>query len=223
MTVSESTRVARSRQDLAELQAQLRDHEVVLAALREEVAELRSLLHRAQREALRRIDELRGVAHGSAAVGLPSGAPVADPVEEVSGGQRPVARAAPMGDAEYRRVVTRIRTLVRTVVPVGSTVAVVTRGDHALVDLDGREGWHLPRCEDGRYAGHHPENSEAAIGHLEDLRSRGARFLLVPVTARWWLEYYEGFRRHLEERYRLLVNRDDACVIFALDSQEDER
>ena len=104
--------------------------------------------------------------------------------------------------------------------PAGATVAVVSRGDPALVDLEGRDGWHFPRTEDGRYAGHHPENSDAAIAHLEQLRALGAYFLLVPITSGWWLEYYDRFHHHLSTNYRVVVNRDDACAIFALDQAE---
>jgi len=214
------------RDDDVDLLTQLHDHAALLAALREEVAELRSLLGRAQRETVRRIDELMDVAHRVAPIApsvtgdpMPCTAYEVPEAPEAFGGERPVARAAPVGDAEYRRVVMRIRTLVRTVVPPGSILAVVSRGDHALVDLDGRDGWHFPRGGDGRYAGHHPKDSAAAIAHVEELCSQGARFLLVPVTAAWWLEYYEGFRRYLEQRGRVVVDRDDTCIIFALDSQ----
>jgi hypothetical protein len=97
---------------------------------------------------------------------------------------------------------------------------VVSRGDDALVDLDGRTGWHFPRCDDGRYAGHYPKDSESAISHLEDLRRKGVRYLVIPATALWWLDHYEGLRSHLEQHYRLLVHRSDACAIYALDAQE---
>ena len=39
----------------------------------------------------------------------------------------------------------------------------------------------------------------------------------------WWLEHYEGFRKHLEERYQLLVHQDETCLIYALHESEAER
>jgi hypothetical protein len=119
--------------------------------------------------------------------------------------------------ADYLRVVSRLKALVRTLVPVGSVVAVASRGDESLVDLDGRIGWHFPRNTDGRWAGYHPHDSAAAIAHLEELRRHGARFVLFPATARWWLDYYAGLRRHLETDGRLVLDREDTGALFALD------
>jgi hypothetical protein len=44
--------------------------------------------------------------------------------------------------------------------------------------------------------------------------------LLFPATAFWWLEHYEGFRRHLKSRYRVVVEREDVCLIFDLRAPE---
>jgi len=153
------------------------------------------------------------------------GAPAADDGASGNGSPGRASRArartaAPISGAEYARLVTRIRALVRTVVPGDAVVAVVSRGDDALIDLDGRLGWHFPRCDDGRYAGHYPKDSDAAVAHLEEQRRRGARYLLFPATSLWWLDYYDDLRQHLDRTYRLVVRRDDACAIYALDSQE---
>jgi hypothetical protein len=127
---------------------------------------------------------------------------------------------APMDPVDYSRLVTRIRSLARTVIPFNAVVAVVSRGDDALVDLDGRIAWHFPRLDDGRWIGHHPRDSEEAIAHLERLRRQGARYLLFPSTALWWLTHYEEFKRHLESTSTPLARHDDACRIFALQPQE---
>jgi len=218
---------------VAALTARLEEQAGVLAALREEVAELRALVGRSQREVLRRLEELQ-VSAGPVGWPAVSPAPVG-PLDAGSGDatldtqtELPGIAANDlqaglqqrMGGADYARLVTRIRALVRTVVPGDAVVAVVSRGDDALIDLDGRLGWHFPRCDDGRYAGWYPKDSPAAIDHLEEVRRRGARYLLFPATTLWWLDYYEGLRRHLEQRYRLVVRRNDACVIYALNSQE---
>jgi hypothetical protein len=139
---------------------------------------------------------------------------------EITGATDTVHPAQEIDPAAYARLVTRIRALVRTVVPADAIVAVVSRGDDSLIDLDGRAGWHFPRCDDGRYAGHHPRDSQTAIAHLEELRRRGARYLVFPATGLWWLEHYDELRRHLEDSYRLVVHHDDACLIFDLDRQE---
>ena len=96
-------------------------------------------------------------------------------------------------------------------------MVVVSRGDEALLDLgDGRLGWHFPQEEGGVYAGYYPADSAEAIAHLEELREKGAGFLLFPETAFWWLESYKEFGEYLEHRYQLFVRREETCLIFAL-------
>ena len=117
----------------------------------------------------------------------------------------------------YERLIGRIREAVRTSLPPGVTIAVVSRGDDELLRLNGgRRGWHFPQASNGVYAGCYPGDSAAAIAHLEELRSRGADFLLLPETDFWWLQHYGDFRRHLEDRYRVVVDEEGVCVIFSL-------
>ena len=103
-------------------------------------------------------------------------------------------------------------------IPSGATVLVAAKGDEALLRLNGRTGWHFPMAEDGRYAGFHPAGDTAAIAQLEALRARGADHLLLPKTTLWWLDHYEGLRRHLEDRYTALV-ADEHCAIFRLSAE----
>jgi hypothetical protein len=102
-------------------------------------------------------------------------------------------------------------------------VVVVSKGDDELLRLDGRWAWHFPQSEDGVYAGQYPASEEEAIAHLESLRAKGAQFLLFPATAFWWLEHYEGLRRHLKSRYRVVADRKDVCLIFDLRESRTER
>ena len=116
----------------------------------------------------------------------------------------------------YRDLIQRIRCLVRDAVPAGATVAVISRGDDELLKLDGRQAWHFPQCEDGTYAGHHPKDSVACIAHVEQLRSKGAEFLVIPSTALWWLEHYARFGEHLTTHYRALGDEHSPAIIVAL-------
>lgn len=117
----------------------------------------------------------------------------------------------------YRRLVNRIREVANAVLPSDATVVVVSKGDEELLELGpGRRGWHFPRNEAGAYAGYYPADDAEAIAHLEDLRTKGGEFLLLPETSLWWLEHYAAFREHLEERYRPFVREEGACLIFAL-------
>jgi len=128
-----------------------------------------------------------------------------------------VARTPPQKfDAgRYRELVERVREVVASQTPVNSIVAVVSKGDPELVRLPGRRGWHFPQRHDGIYAGHYPADSSAAIGHLAQLRAKGAQYLLFPATAFWWMEHYRQFAEHLESRHAV-VHNDDTCMLYAL-------
>src|SRR5262245_23370603 len=106
--------------------------------------------------------------------------------------------------------------MVTATVPPSQTVLVVSRGDDTLLRLGSRSGWHFPRTSDGRYAGYYPKNSAEAIKHLEELRARGARYLVFPATSLWWLEHYPDFKDHLDRRYECVVRDDKICAIYAL-------
>ncbi len=117
----------------------------------------------------------------------------------------------------YERETQRLREAVGAAVPAGAAVLVISRGDDALLELNGRRAMHFPQAPDGGWAGHHPADSEEAIGHLERLRDGGARYLVVPPTYRWWLDHYEGLREHLEGRYRAVVRDEQAGAIYHLE------
>jgi ectoine hydroxylase-related dioxygenase (phytanoyl-CoA dioxygenase family) len=109
----------------------------------------------------------------------------------------------------------RVREVVTATVPAGATVLVVSRSDDELLRFDGREGWHFPRDEHGAWAGHYPADSAEAIAHLEELRAKGAEYLVFPATSFWWLEHYAEFGQYLEGR-RQAPARSPDCVIFDL-------
>jgi hypothetical protein len=119
-------------------------------------------------------------------------------------------------ERRYRQLRERIRSRVAELVPPGAIALVISKGDGALLDLPGRQGWHFPQTRAGTYAGYHPADSEEAISHLESLRARGAGYLVIPATARWWLDHYTGFRQHLEQHYLRLDRTEDPCAVFAL-------
>jgi GT2 family glycosyltransferase len=114
----------------------------------------------------------------------------------------------------YRELVEQVRRAVEEHIPPGATVLVVSRGDRELIRFDGRRGEHFPQEDDGQYAGHHPADSAEAIARLEQMRERGARYLVLPSSAEWWLGHYDGFVQHLTEQGERLDS--DACVIFRL-------
>lgn len=116
----------------------------------------------------------------------------------------------------YRRLVQHTIDAVGEVVPAEATVAVVSKGDAALLNLPVRAAWHFPQLETGAYAGYYPADSAEAISHLEDLRARGADYLVLPSTAFWWLDHYRVFAEHLG-KYEV-IQRDETCLIYSLTS-----
>ena len=81
----------------------------------------------------------------------------------------------------YLKLVPRVREEANRLLPPGARVAVVGKGDDALLALDGKAGRHFPPGEGGGYAGYHPADSAEAIRHLESLRREGVQFLLFPA------------------------------------------
>src|SRR5260370_954089 len=117
---------------------------------------------------------------------------------------------------EYRQLVRDIRKVARAAIPPGATVAVISKGDHQLLELGGRAAWHFPQEPNGNYTGHHPADSADAIAKLEAARAGGAEFLLVPATAFWWLEFYEHFARHLAACYRVVADQPFTFLIYQI-------
>jgi GT2 family glycosyltransferase/glycosyltransferase involved in cell wall biosynthesis len=117
--------------------------------------------------------------------------------------------------SSYRSLVVKIREAVRTMLPPDAIVLAVSKGDEELLDLPVRAVWHFPRDSEGGYTGYYPADSSAAVNHLEQLRLLGAQYLLFPGTAVWWLDYYDDFRRYLDEHYRRMP-QSEHCLIYHL-------
>jgi len=99
-------------------------------------------------------------------------------------------------DPGYDAVVEHARAVIESRTPGDAAVAVVSRGDQRLVDVGaGRRAWHFPPAGGEGWMGHHPADGAAAVQELEAARERGARFLVFPRTAFWWLDFYDELLR----------------------------
>ena len=116
----------------------------------------------------------------------------------------------------YRQMVERVRQQVMDAIPSNATILVVSRGDEELLRLDGQRTWHFLRSDDGGYAGHHPADSDEAIARLEEQRTAGAEYIVFPATGAWWLDHYEGLRRHLDGHYERRLSDPESCFVFDL-------
>jgi glycosyltransferase involved in cell wall biosynthesis len=130
-----------------------------------------------------------------------------------------VAHSDTSVDTSYAELVQRIAETVAAKLPAGACAAVISKGDDALLKLEGVSASHFPCTSDGAYAGYHPADSAAAIASLEARRAAGTQFLVVPRTSFWWLEYYTQFREHLERHYELVAPEEDTCLIFDLHAE----
>jgi hypothetical protein len=140
--------------------------------------------------------------------------------EDDERGEVPVAASAPDDrdptmNGHDQDLISDVRKRADQIIPAEATVLVASKGDDALLQLDGRAAWHFPMAADGQYLGYHPAGDTAAIAQLEALRARGADHLVLPSTAHWWLEHYQGFSRHLADHYSSLLE-DERCAIFEL-------
>jgi hypothetical protein len=113
--------------------------------------------------------------------------------------------------------VRRVQRLVDRVVPDGSAVAVLSRGDDDLVSFgQHRRGLHFPADREGGFAGHYPSDSMEAVVLLEASIAEGASYLVVPRTASWWLSHYYGFARELARRATIVADRADTATVYCL-------
>ncbi len=116
----------------------------------------------------------------------------------------------------YRALIARIKEVAAEVIPAASRVLVISKGDPALLDLDGRDARHFPQSADGAYAGHHPAESTDVINHLKCLRRAGAEYFLIPGPSLWWLKHYPGFSQYLAATCEELFHDSDLCLILRL-------
>jgi len=133
----------------------------------------------------------------------------------------PAPAASGPSRTDYANLCERIRGLVEQIVPAGSTVAVISKGDDALVQFADRRGWHFPQNAEGMYQGHHPANSTDAIAHLETLRRKGATHLVVPQTSVWWRDFYSEFVNYLTAHCATLVDDPSIGLIYELGGSND--
>jgi hypothetical protein len=121
-----------------------------------------------------------------------------------------------IGPEEYEELCRAVGTAVAAATPPQSVVAVISKGDPKLTELEGRSGLHFPSDPAGRYAGFHPRTSEEAIAQVDAARAAGAEYLCIPQTAFWWLDHYQGFASWLGTHCRSVGSDPEACLIYEL-------
>src|SRR5215469_338174 len=62
-------------------------------------------------------------------------------------------------DMKRKQANQRVRDVARLTLPAEARVAVISKGDDDLLNLDGRYGMHFPQTVGGVYAGYHPADA----------------------------------------------------------------
>lgn len=119
-------------------------------------------------------------------------------------------------DESYEHVVGAVRDVVAHLLGRGGAVAVISKGDDRLVELEEGSAWHFPCAPDGSFAGHYPTDGGEALAMLQGLEARGLTHLAVPRPAAWWLDHYPGLRARLSEHYRPVAGCDPDVLVFEL-------
>ena len=82
------------------------------------------------------------------------------------------------------------------ITPTDARIVAADGGDPTLFYYAHRKGWHF--LEKNGVWQNLPLDSAEAISNLEDLRNRGATYLVFPFRSRWWLDYYNDFAVYLK-------------------------
>jgi len=101
--------------------------------------------------------------------------------------------AAPLRDAGLN---------LKTATPANALIVVADNGDPTTLHYAERKGWHFLE-KNGIYDGE-PKDSAQAIVDLEELRKRGASYLVFTSNTAWWLDYYEIFGQYVESTSTLV-------------------
>jgi hypothetical protein len=121
-----------------------------------------------------------------------------------------------IGPEEYEELCGRVAATLADATPAEATIAVVSKGDPRLLEIEGREGRHFPGDAEGGYAGYYPRTSEEAISLIEAARQGGIDFLCLPATALWWLDHYQGLAAWLRSHCRVAAADPETCVVYDL-------
>ena len=81
--------------------------------------------------------------------------------------------------------------------PPDALIVAADNGDPTLLYYARRKGWHFLEAA-GIYNGE-PRDSAQAIADLEELRKRGASYLVVTSSTSWWLDYYAELGQYVAD------------------------
>ncbi len=132
----------------------------------------------------------------------------------IGSGSPTAAGTTPATNARRSNCATRSSAMI----PSGSTVLVISRGDDTLLQAGRLPRTSLPTGR-GRRLGRAPSRPTARRRSATWRRcvSGGAEYLVVPPTYRWWLSHYDGLRRHLDDAPRAARSDEQGRAIYRLE------
>ena len=104
--------------------------------------------------------------------------------------------------------------------PEGSLIIAADNGDPTVFYYGERRGWHI--LEEGGIYNGEPTDSEEAIVDLENLRKRGATYLVFTTNTIWWLDYYKEFAQRVAQSATLMEATDE-FRIYKLNAAQDRQ
>jgi GT2 family glycosyltransferase/glycosyltransferase involved in cell wall biosynthesis len=116
--------------------------------------------------------------------------------------------------ADATEEVAEIRQRIQGVGRPGDVVLVACGDTTELLDVGAHPCWPFPQAPDGG-VGREMVDGPAAVNHLEALRTRGARYLVLPRAQFGWRRRYPELFEHLEREHQRL-HHDELVAVFDL-------
>jgi hypothetical protein len=93
--------------------------------------------------------------------------------------------------------------MLNEITPENSVIFAADTGDPTVFYYAERKGWHYLE-NNGIFYGD-PDGSEPAIVELENLRAKGAKYVVFTSDTSWWLDLYPEFRQYLHANSALIA------------------
>ena len=122
--------------------------------------------------------------------------------------------ADPALSADNKVLAASISDLLKHLLPSGARVAVAMPPDQGVSLVPGGEIWRVPT--EGQ------AEEDSTMASLEELRSGGVQFLVIPRPVFEWLDRTPGLEQRLAEEHIFVTRQEHLCAIYELRAQAAE-
>ena len=109
-----------------------------------------------------------------------------------------------------------VRHILRQSMPRDAIVVVATGGDVSLLELEGRTGLHFPQDSSGAHVQTETLSDSQLVQSVEDLRGKGAEFLVIPGGQGNLLNTRTGFVEYLRQSFRQIAAEKGVVDVWSL-------